>query len=119
MPSLFAPFSYASGATPKGYRCAKCGAEGVKLWRQYQTFAEHIRLLCAACALKDQGKSYEVGEDGKHDDGRGYGYRTDQIGCLVPAVPTEEGETFWGYASVPEAGCAWWYGLPVKGGAGV
>ena len=38
--------------------------------------------------------------------------RYDQIGWLVPAVPTEEGDTFWGYTSVPEPGCQWWYRLP-------
>lgn len=38
--------------------------------------------------------------------------RTVQIGWLVPAVPTEEGDTFWGYTSVPDAGCEWWYRLP-------
>jgi hypothetical protein len=40
--------------------------------------------------------------------------RSDQIGWLVPAVPTEDGETYWGYTSVPADGCSWWYALPVR-----
>ncbi len=38
--------------------------------------------------------------------------RCDQIGWLVPAVPVAEGDTYWGYSSVPDAGCQWWYRLP-------
>jgi hypothetical protein len=38
--------------------------------------------------------------------------RTDQIGWRIPAVPTEANDTFWGYTSVPEAGCKWWNRLP-------
>lgn len=38
--------------------------------------------------------------------------RCDQIGWLVPAVPTEEGDTYWGYTSVPQPGCDWWRDLP-------
>lgn len=38
----------------------------------------------------------------------------DQIGWRIPAVPTADGQTFWGYSSVPEAGCRWWYGLPLE-----
>lgn len=39
--------------------------------------------------------------------------RTDQIGWMVPAVPTEDGASFWGYTSVPQPGCAWWTNLPI------
>lgn len=89
------------------YKCSKCRARGVKLWRQYQTMADFLELLCLACAEKDQKK--ELGDDG------------DQIGWLVPAVPTElpnadgcipKAETFWGYTSVPGWGVKWWYDLP-------
>ena len=38
--------------------------------------------------------------------------RTNQIGWRVPAVPTEDGETYWGYTSVPQPGCDWWSNLP-------
>jgi hypothetical protein len=33
-------------------------------------------------------------------------------GSMAPAIPTEDGSTFWGYSSVPEDGCNWWYALP-------
>jgi len=33
---------------------SQCGAEGVKLWRQYNTFVNYIQLMCADCAAKDQ-----------------------------------------------------------------
>jgi len=107
------PTNYSTTETAERYRCDGCGAHGVKLWRDYQTFADRTRLLCADCAEVDQRKSHaRRGEaDWKSPYSQGYG---DQIGWLIPAVPTEEGDTFWGYTSVPPAGCAWWKGLPVR-----
>ena len=29
-------------------------------------------------------------------------------------VPTVEGDTYWGYSSVPEDGVGWWYALPMR-----
>jgi len=99
-------FNYSDRLVPVGYRCSSCGATGVKLWRQYNTFACFIELLCVDCAREDQGVDYEVDEQGFHDeDGLG---PCDQIEWLVPAIPTEDGYTYWGYTSVPEAGCRWW-----------
>ena len=87
------------------YTCSKCNAKGVKLWRQYQTFTDHLELLCAKCAAP----GVEVDDDGRCESE--HGGRTDQIGSwLVPAVPT--GDTFWGYTSVPSQDVEWWRGLP-------
>ncbi len=41
-----------------------------------------------------------------------FSMRTDQIGWRVPAVPTEDGKSYWGYTSVPQPGCDWWGSLP-------
>ncbi len=129
---ICAAFSYT--ATPKGYACSACGATNCKLWRQYQTFADNIELKCANCSgadvstLDDDGnvESDLYGPKGQpvHDlSGQFVGLlgseecpmpRTDQLGGLMPAVPTEEGDTFWGYTSVPAAGCRWWRALPSK-----
>jgi len=136
---------YSKNEAPAGYKCAECGATGVKLWREYQTVLNHQTLLCLHCACKEQDKTRTPTEDGKSlytDEVRHwyrtadmrldhwYGYdpekgppsnatytrservRSDQIGWRVLAVPTEEGDTFWGYTSIPKAGCAWWYNLP-------
>lgn len=35
-----------------------------------------------------------------------------QLRGLCAAVPTEEGDTFWGYTSVPDDGVKWWDNLP-------
>ena len=88
------------------YKCFNCGVEGVKLWRQYQTFLNHIELLCVDCALKNQNKNEEITEE--------IIKRKDSIGCLVPAVPTIEEDTFWGYAAVPIDRCKWWFDLPLR-----
>lgn len=102
------PFSYAS--TPKGYAC-NCGAKNCKLWRQPNTLASHIELLCATCAMKDQRTGpLNLDAKGRHKT-TAIGMN-DQIGWLVPAVPTEDGTTFWGYSSVPDAGVDWWQFLP-------
>ncbi len=104
------PTDYSRPGAAVHYRCDGCRAHGVKLWREYNTMASYTKLLCAACALKDQGKSGAVNEQGyliDEDVGR-----CDQIGWLIPAVPTEEGNTFWGYTSVPDPGVRWWRALP-------
>jgi len=93
------PFSYADQAVPKGYQCADCGATGVRLYREYQTCVHHQHLRCRKCACKKEGR-----EPGRMDE--------HSIGGLVAAVPTEDGETYWGYTSVPPAGVEWWNHLP-------
>ena len=83
----------------EGYVCSKCAAHHVKLWRQYQTFANHIELMCQACTEKDQDETLKRGSD--------------QIGWMVPAAPTED-DSFWGYTSVPQNLVEWWEALPAK-----
>jgi hypothetical protein len=77
---------YSEPSTPEKYKCAKCGATGCKLWREYQTV--NPQLLCAPCAAKDQDKSIE----GIDNNGlRPYeNIRTDQIGWYVPAIPMKK-----------------------------
>jgi hypothetical protein len=105
---------YAAGA-PVGYACSKCTVAGLKLWREYQPYAgyDHIDLFCASCACANQKIADDVDADGKvssplsdHTD------RTDQIGGLIPAVPTEDG--FWPYTLVPDVAVAWWKRLPTR-----
>lgn len=143
----FGAVDYSKVETPAGYKCSKCGATGVKLWRDYQTFLDHQSLLCLNCACEEQKKTRTPTEDGASlytdkihhwyrtatsEPGWWSGYdpakgvpsdavetksereRTDQIGWRVPAVPTEDGDTFWGYTSVPQAGCDWWASLPYQ-----
>lgn len=103
------PCDYASSATPRGYDCGSCKATGVRLYREYQTFLSHQALLCRACVIKETG--------GLHYDGDPrYSSKSEhQIGqsrTLVAAVPTEEGDTFWGFTSVPRPGVQWWDRLP-------
>jgi len=86
---------YPPGYLPADYKCLGCGAHGVRLWRQYQTVASCIELLCRSCAETDQGEQLQPGSD--------------QIGNLVPAVPVDG--SFWGYTSVPKEGVEWWYSL--------
>lgn len=103
--------NYASGTVPSGYKCDKCGVRGVKLWREYQTLAEQTDLLCASCAEADQKKSHKQGWESPFSKGEG-----DQIGWMIAAVPVEGENTYWGYTSVPPAGCEWWDSLPTKPG---
>jgi hypothetical protein len=91
------------------YQCTKCGATGVKLWREYNTFADMTQPMCAFCACADQGKdSSTVNSAGLRTSKHGL---TDQIGYMVPAVPCGDG--FWGYTTVPQDGVDWWLRLPV------
>ena len=111
------PFKYAAGEVPETYKCQLCGATHVKLWRKYQMFVEDNTLVCAPCLSR---LKTTVGFVPKFRDTK-YGSRwtkpaggqeSDSIGEFVPAVPTEENDTFWGYSSVPKGGCDWWNKLP-------
>lgn len=106
------PVNYATTKTPRRYRCGTCGAKGCKLWREYNTMACYTELVCCDCAGKSQKKDVSTIDAGGYRETE-YG-RTDQIGMRIPAVPTEEGDTFWGYTSVPDAGCTWWRSLPTR-----
>lgn len=104
--------NYTSASPPSGYRCTTCERHGCKLWREYQTCADYTELVCCDCAGKSQGEDVgQIDDDGMRPTEFG---RTDQIGWRVPAVPTEDGTTFWGYTSVPLAGCEWWRKLPTR-----
>lgn len=106
---------YQDGTAPVGYHCTGCGVEGVKLWRQYQTCADAVELLCCDCAAKDQDRDIsDIDVDGRHTDE--LGHKSSQIGGLVPAIPTEDESTYWGYTSVPQLGVLWWHGLPLREG---
>lgn len=121
VPRPLGPVDYASAMPPPEYLCGQCGVLGVKLWREYQTFLNHQSLLCGACACREQskeGKTFTV--DARPDGGASAGYREDkhalrgdQIGWRIPAVPTADGRTYWGYTSVPSEGVAWWFRLPL------
>lgn len=138
----FGQIDYAAPIIPATYRCTECGAGGCKLWREYQTFLEHQTLACCDCAGKSEGKDVRAIDAGGKIEltyrptrrqrrctarrglrGRRGARRvpaemtigrTDQIGWRVPAVPTEDGSTFWGYTSVPDAGVRWWRDLPTR-----
>jgi len=107
------PFTYESMQVPAAYICSRCHVPGLKLWRQYNTMTNHLKLVCARCA----DPKTAVDRSGCHKDR--YGQKSDQLtdiigttGSLVPAVPTVEGDSYWGYTSVPLAGCVWWKALP-------
>lgn len=108
------PFCYAASGAPAEYACGKCGASGVKLWRASHAPYDDLELRCARCALEEAECGHgvsELDEWGRHVCHPAV--PTDRIGGLVPAVPTEDGGTFWGYTSVPAAGCVWWWRLPL------
>lgn len=102
---------YQSEKTPTNYCCHKCGASGVKLWCDYQTFLNHQSLLCVVCCGKEQRKDINSIDKGGRVEHYLVG-KTDQIGWRVPAVPTEENDIYWGYTSVPDDGVQWWKRLP-------
>lgn len=110
------PLVYATslGKTPKGYECGVCGIKGVKLWREYNTFLCYQTLYCVECGrggeppkYADLFKPITATEWGECDQ-----MTHPKAGSLVPAVPTEDGDTYWGYTSVPSLGVVWWRSLP-------
>lgn len=131
VPGALGPVDYSSATPPAEYHCGKCGTltSGVKLWRDYQTFLNHQSLLCADCACAEQNNgertfTVAAGEKGRAIVSTTYtpdrygmnGPSGDQIGWRVPAVPTRDGSTYWGYTSVPLDGVTWWKRLPLRSG---
>ena len=105
---------YLNAEVPDFYKCSVCSSTGIKLWRDYNTVLSAQTLMCAPVAMKNQGIDIStMTSDGrfKSDDIHHY---TDSIGWKVPAVPTEDESTYWGYFSVPMAGVLWWKNLPNK-----
>lgn len=122
-PESMEPFKYSDFTVPPQYHCGKCGAHGVKLWREYQTFLENQTLMCAACACEEQSnkeRTFSITQDEKGHVSvtrtpDPYGIQGgDQIGWRIPAVPTEDGQTYWGYCSIGSGGVAWWERLPLE-----
>lgn len=75
------------------YVCTRCGQGDRKLWRVGGSSC--VEPVCAPCVAPD----FAFAESDQHN-----GY--------VPAVPTEGGEGWYGYTSVPPDRVLWWYGLP-------
>ncbi len=94
------PFSYDGNTAPPGYHCAKCGGGNRKLWRVGAS--SHIDLACFECGSDDPAERLKLIE-------------SDQFAGRVPAIPDEDGGSWWGYTSVPQDGVEWWYRLPCVG----
>ena len=110
---MIGPVDYASKKTPFGYRCGSCHGSRCKLWRDVRMLATDVELKCGRCVCWGvYGYEKFINDDGKIRD-KEHGL-TDQIGGWLPAVPTEDGNTFWGYTSVPKAAVAWWRRLPIQ-----
>jgi hypothetical protein len=91
----------------------KCGAAGVKLWREYNTFLTNQTLLCADCLCQvERVDPLHIRADGKTWDSRVQQW-LDSVNCMVPAVPTDDG-TFWAYFAVPQDRVDWWRSLPLR-----
>lgn len=120
-PEHSGPVDYDGAIAPSWYHCGQCGASGVKLWREYQTFLNHQSLLCAKCTCAEQGVAWSYSVRALDSGKVAVTARVteadvqchDVIGWRVPAVPTEDGSTYWGYSSVSEDACKWWYRLPL------
>lgn len=104
--------NYDSDNTPPDYKCSICGRTGCKLWRDYNTFLNHQTFECSDCVLKSQNEKGPIREDGKCFSSFSKTW-SDSIGSKIPAVPTEENDTYWGYTSVPPKGVDWWRRLPL------
>lgn len=102
-------FMYFTGTVPHDYYCSACGVTGCKLWRTLD-----VHLVCCECATRSEGR------DANEVDARGTlpspvdGQRTDQIGWCMPAVPTPDNSSCWGYTSTPDHAVAWWRNLPTR-----
>lgn len=108
------PIDYAAGTVPSSYTCGHCGVSGVKLWRDVMAVATDVTLRCFACASIEDETSFGCDiRTGKHPTGRAGEPWTDQFRHRLPAIPTPDNRSFWGYTAVPPDALKWWYGLPI------
>jgi hypothetical protein len=102
-PIVMSAFSYEkftrTQSTPPGYVCGTCGISGIRLYRDYNIGMYAQELSCTLCTALMGKREYDP-------------RRPHSFGWKVAAVPTEEGDTFWGYTSVPREGVIWWDCLP-------
>lgn len=102
---------YSSGNTPPDYQCTVCGKSDVKLWRELGVLLP-TPLYCTQHAAEHEERSIiDMDANGTIPD-QFTGTPTDCIGNFGPAVPTEDGTSYWSYTSIPSAGIAWWQALP-------
>ena len=109
------PFSYVTGEVPETYKCQICGQTHVKLWRKSNTFLDQQTLVCASCLARMHtsiSPKFVKTKQGFLWTHKNRSQPSDQLGDFLPAVPTEDNSTFWGYTAVPQAGCQWWKNLP-------
>jgi len=100
------------GECPPEYKCSKCEKTKLKLWREYNSFGP--KLFCILCAMLEEKIDIATINVVNKITGKlvdRFGFDTDQIGSLVPAIPDEEDVGYWGYTSVPLKGIKWWYSL--------
>lgn len=95
-----------AGCDLSKYACSRCGVHGVRLFREGGIFLDDVRLLCCECGTIDQ-------EAVRDDETKAIEDRPDAptLGDLVAAIPAPP-NTFWGVASIPDAGWDWWTSLP-------
>lgn len=97
---------------PESYSCSVCHSHNVKLWRRYQSLP--VVLLCKNCVAAEENISPDqIDSNGTVADIDGL--RSYSIGWHVPAILTEEEDSYWGYTSVPEDRIEWWRGLNNEG----
>ncbi len=98
------------------YQCCDCAVSDVKLWRALFHRTSRGKLRCCDCAAKNQHHLdiHDMAETGMHMNMNKTGM-TDQIGCLVPAIPMKESDAFSGdIQAYPEEDWAWWDRLPLR-----
>lgn len=99
------------------YKCDNCKGSNLKLWREYNTFADHTKLLCASCLEKKN-----VDKNGQHLETEypslgpimTYVISHEKLGLMVPAIavhPFRKSQSFWGYTSVPDEDIKSWQKL--------
>lgn len=99
------------------YKCHGCGAEGVKLWRDYNICLPYQTFLCVECVCKEDKcitrltDSSLVNDQGRHKGEYGW---TDQINGYVPCATSADGKEVWGYCAVPQDRVEWWRALPLR-----
>ena len=105
---LVKKFDYSLAVIPTDYKCGHCGVVSCKLCREFNSPSSFIVLRCTSCAEVNQRRMHEAGWQSLFSQ-----QCDDQIGVFIPAVPKEDGLSYWSYIKIPQAGLDWWNKLPI------
>lgn len=89
-------------------KCSICEKTGIKLWREYSSFQDHLSPTCFKCTIFEY-PNFDIQKSRE----KFLEEKSDQLGDKLPYVTTDNGEYVYSYFSIPENSYNFWKNLPI------